>query len=251
MAALVTPRFIAPHFIEVEGAADMPGPVRRACSFTTAAAGWPVNAAGASHQHYCELTSATGRWREGGPVSWRTETRALLVPPELAPPELVEDTAPDLMMAIAAALGVAHGARAQRQEGVALPAAPAPVLCIAPGFVEMMREPGLPGIWCCSQLSAVGEVTPQMPWTHLQTAMIRERRSAAGPGPYLCEVEVLPYRAVMPEVGMAGPRPPRDLMQWSAPSLAQAMQDCLMQMAAPRVPRRNESQPLSGPPQAF
>jgi hypothetical protein len=216
-----TPRFIAPHFIEIEGSADVPGPVRRACAFTTAAPGAAADLDGASHHHHCELLSETGAWQDSGPVTWRTETRATT---GAGAPVTSEGSAPDLMGAIAAALGAAHRPVAGA----------APVHCLAPGFVEMRREPGMPRIWVGSHLSASGPVPAGQPWSHLMTAFIREFPSRqGGPAGYRCELEMLPYAAVMPGAGSAEGKP-REWQIWNAPSLEAAIRGCHERIAAPR-----------------
>ncbi len=220
------PRFIAPHFIEIEGSADIPGPVRRACCFTTAAPGWPRDAEGATHRHRCELRSLSGRWQEAGPVAWRTETWPCEALPGV-PAQLSEGTAPDLMHAIAAALGAAHTPPLPGEAGRAA------VLCVAPGFVEMQREPGLPRIWTSAHLSAAGAVSTTQPWTHLLTAFIREWPGRQGSA-YRCELETLPYAAVMPGLAPAA-APLRETACWEAATLEAAMQGCLARIFAPRV----------------
>ncbi|MFC7611488.1 hypothetical protein [Teichococcus aestuarii] len=147
-----TPRFVAPHFVEIEGSADIPGAIRRACAFTTAAPGWPRCRDGATHYHRCILTSHTGRWKDGAAVGWRTESwpaviaggiadtaekPACLLPPASAP-MVAEGHAEDLMQAIASALGAAYAPLPGTLEahGGGL------VQCIAPAFVEMARERG-------------------------------------------------------------------------------------------------------------
>jgi hypothetical protein len=241
-------RFIAPHFVEIAGGADIPGPVWRACAFTTAAPGWPCDAEGGSHLHRCLLTMDGADHGKTGPVHWRTESQALAAASGSAAPVVAEGAAADLMQAIVAALGAAHAMP---------PAGPAPVMpgatrCVAPGFVEIQREYGLPGIWVCSQLSAAGPVSAARPWTHLQTAYIRERRSE-GHSRYLCELESLPFASVMP--GSEDPRAPaatprrrprRSPVHWQAGSLVVAMQSCLSRMFTPR-PGEDEGLDLGGP----
>ncbi|MCQ4159971.1 hypothetical protein NON00_08510 [Roseomonas sp. GC11] len=229
MGLTQVPRFIAPHFIEIEGSADIPGPVRRACAFTTAAPGWPRDADGATHRHRCQLLSHSGRWQEAGPVNWRTETSSCLAAPGEAP-VVVEGSAPDLMHAIAAALGAAHAPLPPR--GVE-PATPAAVICIAPAFVEMQREPGMPRIWVSSHLSATGVVSAVQPWTHLITAFIREWPSGEGGG-FRCELEALPYAAVMPGLATTG-TPEREMQFWEAPTLEAAIRGSMVRIFAPRV----------------
>lgn len=221
------PRFIAPHFIEIEGSADIPGLVQRACAFTTAAPGWPRDAAGATHHHLCLLRSETGRWHEAGPVQWRTESRPLFMPDA---PGVASGRAPDLMRAIVAALGAAHAP--VHPQGDAMLAAE-PVLCVAPAFVPLVREPGLPGVWACSHLSAAGPVSAEQPWTHLQTAFIRAWPGGSGPA-FRCELETVSFVAVMAgRTGDAAPDRERDF--WSAESLEEAMQGCLARIFAPRA----------------
>lgn len=221
------PRFIAPHFIEIEGSADMPGPVRRACAFTTAAPGWQRDADGATHHHRCELLSGTGRWQDSGPVTWRTETRPVGEPQ--ATPLLIDGSAPDLMHAIAAALGAAHaplplaGNQASDLH---------PVYCVAPGFVEMVREPGMPRIWVGSHLSATGQAPASQPWTHLMTAFIREWPSQQGSA-FRCELEMLPYAAVMPGQRSADGQE-REWQLWNAGSLEEAVRGCNARIFTPR-----------------
>lgn len=244
------PRFIAPHFVEVEGGADLPGPVLRACAFTTAAPGWPCDAEGASHRHDCLLTSASGQGVQERPVHWRTETQALSGAPERTRPRVAEGVAGNLMLAIAAALGAAHAGQ-PLAPGVSAPSGTA--ASIAPGFVAMRQEPGLPGIWVCSQLSALGPVSATRPWTHLQTAHVRERRDGYRRR-YLCSLEVLPYAAVMPGLPeefahLAAHRPA--MVQWTAPSLAVAMQACLIRMFTPRLSGLGENLDLGGPAERF
>ncbi|WBV45452.1 hypothetical protein [Pseudoroseomonas cervicalis] len=226
MGLTQVPRFIAPHFIEIEGSADIPGPVRRACSFTTAAPGWPRDADGATHRHRCELRSLSGRWQEAGPVAWRTETWPCVESPA-EPVQLSDGTAPDLIHAIAAALGAAHMPPRRRE------ASRAAVLCVAPGFVEMQREAGLPRIWVSAHLSAAGAVSTTQPWTHLLTAFIREWPGHRGGG-FRCELETLPYAAVMPGLAPAAAAL-RETLCWEADSLEDAMQGCLSRIFAPRV----------------
>ena len=226
MSAPQTPRFIAPHFVEIEGSADLPGPVRRACAFTTAAPGWPRDAGGATHHHLCVLLSESGRGHEGRPVHWRTETRAVVGAGE---PMVAAGRAPDLVRGIAAALAAAH-APVLPQDGPAQ-ADPA-VLCVAPAFVPMMREPGLPGVWVCSHLSAAGPVSAERPWTHLQTAFIR---AWPGGGPaFRGELETLPFTSVMP-AAVHGRMPGRELAFWSAASLEEAVRSCQTRIFAPRA----------------
>ncbi|MDJ0390406.1 hypothetical protein QMO56_20025 [Roseomonas sp. E05] len=222
-----TPRFIAPHFIEIEGSTDVPGPVRRACAFTTAAPGWARDATGATHHHLCMLLSETGRWHEAGPVQWRTESRALSAG---GTPSIAAGRAPDLMRGIVAALAAAH-APVHPQGDATLPAEA--VLCVAPAFVPVVREAGLPGVWACSHLSAAGPVSAEQPWTHLQTAFIRAWPGGSGPA-FRCELETLPFSAVMS--GTAGATAAgREMAFWSAESLEQAMRSCLARIFAPRT----------------
>ncbi|ONG44808.1 hypothetical protein BKE38_27275 [Pseudoroseomonas deserti] len=221
------PRFIAPHFIEIEGSADIPGSVRRACAFTTAAPGLARDSRGASHHHRCELLSETGHgmgeWQDSGPVTWRTETRSTT--DALAPPVTAEGSAPDLMQAIAAALGAAHAHA---------PHGGAPVYCVAPGVVEMVREPGMPRVWIGSHLSANGQLPSGQPWSHLMTAFIREWPSAkGGASAFRCELEMLPYAAVMPGQGSAEGKE-REWQIWHAPSLEEAIRGCHQRIFAPR-----------------
>lgn len=198
--------FVAPHFLEIAGRADMPGPVRRACAFTTASAAAPWRP---SHRHRCDLFSASGSWQEDS-VRWRTRTVPLDgAEGAAAAPRLAEGEAEGLLAAITAALSAAQ------QEGEAM-------LCHAPRFVAMEREPGLPRVWACSQMSATGQVTPERPWTEMQTAYIRER--PGHPQRFHCTLEVVPFTAVMgPEAGEAdqGSR-----KQWWAPDLDAAIQGC-------------------------
>jgi len=222
-----TPRFIAPHFIEIEGSTDVPGPVRRACAFTTAAPGWPRDTSGATHHHFCMLLSETGRWYETGAVQWRTESRPLLS--DIAP-SVAAGRAPDLMQGIAAALAAAH-APVRFQDDARLSAET--VLCVAPAFVSVVREPGLPGVWACSHLSAAGPVSAERPWTHLHTAFIRAWPGGDGPA-FRCELETLPFSTVMS--GMASAETDlREVALWSAGSLEEAMQSCLARIFAPRT----------------
>lgn len=253
------PRFIAPHFIEIEGSADMPGAIRRACAFTTVAPGWPRNPDGATHYHRCTLTSDTGRWKDGGVVGWRTESwpvsldraapevagkagehAASLLPPA-AVPAVAEGHAADLMQAIASALGAAYaplpGPQGGQEGGV--------VQCVAPAFVEMEREAGLPRIWICSHLNAQGALPPEQPWTHLQTVLVREwpGRTAARPSAapftighlmgkpagqerFQVELETLPFAAIIPAQGDAEAAAPQPL-RWWAPTLEKAMRGAL------------------------
>ncbi|MXP65538.1 hypothetical protein E0493_19505 [Roseomonas sp. M0104] len=227
MSELQTPRFIAPHFIEIEGGVDVPGPVRRACAFTTAAPGWPRDASGATHHHLCVLLSENGRWHETGAVQWRTEGRALS---SGEPPAVATGRAPDLMRGIVAALGAAHAPVHPR--GDATPPA-GTVLCVAPAFVPIAREPGLPGIWACSHLSAAGPVSAEHPWTHLQTAFIRAWPGGEGPA-FRCELETLSFSAVMSGAARAGTAA-RETAFWSAASLEEAMQSCQARIFAPRT----------------
>jgi hypothetical protein len=246
-------RFIAPHFVEIAGGADIPGPVWRACAFTTAAPGWPRDAEGGSHLHRCLLTMDAADHREAGTVHWRTESRPLVTSSGPAAPVVAEGAAADLMQAITAALGAAHATQPLAAQPPAGPA-PGATRCIAPGFVEIQREYGLPGIWVCSQLSAAGPVSAARPWTHLQTAYIRERRSE-GRSRYLCELESLPFAAVMPAAGdllspaaMPRRRPRRAPLHWQAGSLVMAMRSCLGRMFTPR-PGEDEGLDLGGPAQ--
>jgi len=227
MSKAQTPRFIAPHFVEIEGSSDVPGPVRRACAFTTAAPGWPRDASGATHHHFCVLFSETGRWHETGAVQWRTESRALS---SGALPRIAIGRAPDLMRGIVAALGAAHTPLHPRDDAT-LPAAA--VLCIAPAFVAMIRERGLPDVWVCSHLNAAGPVSAEQPWSHLQTAFIRAWPGGNGPA-FRCELETLPFSAVMSGTAGAGSAE-RETTFWSAESLEEAMRGCLARIFAPRA----------------
>ncbi|PHK93738.1 hypothetical protein CR162_17280 [Pseudoroseomonas rhizosphaerae] len=214
-----TPRFVAPHFIETEGCSDMAGPVQRACAFTTAVPGWPRNAGGASHHHRCTLFSGTGRWKEGEPMRWRTESWPLssrgpggLLPPA-AEPLVMEGQAPGLMQAIALALGAAYNPPFATEGGAE------PVRCVAPAFVEMRREAGLPRIWACSHLNTLEPSSAAQPWTHLQTIFIREWPGREARARFQCELESLPFGTVIPAQAVAAPRAPR----WWAATLEEAM----------------------------
>lgn len=223
------PRFVAPHFMEIDGSADMPGPLQRACAFTTVMPGWPRNGDGATHHHRCTLTSHTGRWQETGPVSWQTESWPIAVdePASLLPPEgeaiVSQGHAPDLMQAIASALGAAYTPRpaAGQHEGI--------VQCVAPAFVAMRREAGLPRIWVCSHLNAQGHVATAQPWTHLQTIFVREWPGSGKPGRFQCELETLPFSAVLPAQSKTG-QPTRPVMRWWAPDLETALRSALEQL---------------------
>lgn len=221
----MTPRFVAPHFVEIAGAGDLPGPVRRACAFTTAVPGWAVPRQEASHHHHCVLTRESGHRR--GVVRWRTETRLLsgmARQPAAAADEVAEGTAPDLPRAIAAALSAA--------QGMLQPIPAQPVLCVAPAFVEMEREAGLPRIWVCAHLSAVGPVSAEQPWTEMQTAFIRER---SGHVPeFQCTLERLPS-AVLFGADPAAPPQGRCVAHWTADSLDEALRGCQERMFATRA----------------
>jgi hypothetical protein len=203
---------VAPHFIEVEGSADLPGAVRRACAFTTAAPGWLTGQDGATHRHECQLRSTTGQWQDGSPVQWRTESRSVLGGAVM----VTEGCAAELTQAIAAALAAAHAPppRPLREAQTA-----ERVLCLAPAFVEVAREPGLPRVWACAHLSALGPVSAERPWTHLQTAFIRAWPQR-GADAYRGELETLPFSALHP--ADATRSPPRHVVTWSAASLEEA-----------------------------
>lgn len=216
MSGLRYPSFVAPHFVEIEGRGDLPGPVWRACAFTTATAEAPGLA---RHHHHCLLRGAQDDWQEGA-IAWTTETRPLL--PQAGAPErmVTQGEAPGLLAAITAALGAA-----QR------PTPDSTTLCLAPAFVAMAREPGLPGIWVCSQLSATGPVTAEQPWSEVQTAYIREHPGQ--PRPYHCTLESLPFAAVMAPSEAAPPQP-RLVAHWTCPGLEAAIAECQRRMFAPR-----------------
>lgn len=219
------PRFVAPHFMEVEGSADLPGAVRRACAFTTAAPGWPQDRNGATHHHECQLRSATGQWQDGQPVHWRTQTRSL--PGGVT--VVAEGCAAELTQAIAAALAAAHAPPAQPSRGMQ---GVERVLCMAPAFVEMAREPGLPRIWSCAYLSAHGAVSADRPWTHLQTAFIRAWPGRLGPA-FRGELETLPFTALGPAED-ASPAP-RDVVTWTGDTLDAALEGFRAHIASPRA----------------
>ncbi len=223
---LYQPRFVAPHFIEVEGSADLPGAVRRACAFTTAAPGWPQDRDGATHRHECQLRSPTGQWHNNSPVHWQTETRSILGEARV----VAEGSATELTQAIAAALAAAHNAPPSPSRTFS---SSERVLCKAPAFVEMVREPGMPRIWACAYLSALGPISTELPWTHLQTAFIRAWPSH-GKNAFRGELETLPFHALHAFDERQSSQP-RDVVTWSASSLEEAMADFYSYTLSPRA----------------
>jgi hypothetical protein len=145
-------------------------------------------------------------------IHWRTESRSILGGALI----VAEGCAAELTQAIAAALAAANTPpsrpllEAQTTERV---------LCLAPAFVEMAREPGLPRIWACAHLSALGPVSAERPWTHLQTAFIRAWPQR-GTGAFRGELETLPFSALHPADTKRSPS--RHLATWSANSLEEA-----------------------------
>ncbi|MFC3126175.1 hypothetical protein ACFOD4_13990 [Pseudoroseomonas globiformis] len=221
-AQLLVPRFVAPHFIEIDGSTDLPGPVRRACAFTTAAPGWPRDKNGATHRHECRLSSASGRWQDGGAVHWHTETQDLATGHR----STATGEATALTQAIAAALAAAHAPPGGAE------AATDRVLCLAPDFVAMQREPGLPPVWCCAHLTALGTVPLDRPWTHLQTAFIRAWPGGRGQA-FRGEMETLPFSALAMAGNSQADRV-RDVVYWAADSLPEAVERFRALVFAPR-----------------
>lgn len=196
------PRFVAPHFTEVQGSADLPGEVWRACAFTTSAPGAAADATGATHRHHCFLRGPGNGGEKGPGIRWRTESQAVAGGGR----RVTEGLAEGLAAAVTAALSAAQ---------TPVEASGGGVLCLAPAFVEMRREPGLPRIWACSHLCEARGIT------YLQTAFIRAWPGGAGPT-FRGTLEILPC---MPEPAGAEKAPPLSLrrLSWSAMSLEEAL----------------------------
>jgi len=211
------PRFVAPHFTEVEGGADLPGEVWRACAFTTAVPGALADATGATHRHHCLLRAPGGEGHKIPRIHWRTETQAVTG----GAPRALEGISEGLANAVTTALGAAQ---APAESGTAS------VLCIAPAFVEVRREPGLPRIWACSHLcEASGR-------SYLQTAFIRAWPGGTGSA-FRGALEILPCTPEPSGAGKPHPALPRRL-HWSAMSLEEALRAWQVHAFAPRVAAR-------------
>lgn len=234
-------RFVAPHFVEIEGRPDMPGAVRRACAFTTAAPGHPRDGSGATHHHRCIILATAEEGERAGRAVWRTESFALGRGPEALLLAALRGTAVEDSAALAISGGEAVDAAAAAASALAVarsgvetdPGEAGPVL-VAPAFVEMVCEPGLPRIWGCSFYTAEAEPPPGRRWTDLQTCVIREWPGRAGEG-FTCEVATAPHAEVerMLRTGLdlrdqAGASAGQRLRRWRAPSLAAAISGCLM-----------------------
>lgn len=137
---------------------------------------------------------------------------------------VAEGHAADLMQAIASALGAAYaplprpGTTDGREGGL--------VQCVAPAFVAMGREDGLPRIWICSHLNAQGDMPPEQPWTHLQTILVREWPGRPAPERFEVEVETLPFAAIIPAQGTAGNVTSQPRRWWTS-DLQEAMRGAL------------------------
>jgi hypothetical protein len=208
------PRFVAPYFIEVEGKADLPGTVRRACAFTTAAPGWPLGQGKATHRHECQLHTDSGHLQDSSSFHWRTESKSFLG----GDLEVARGYAAELPQAVAAALAAAHAPSSGPLRDVQ---GAAHVMCLAPEFVEVTREGGLPRIWACAHLSALGKVSAERPWTHLQTAFIRTWPER-GANAYKGELEILPVN-MLHSMNSFHSQSQRNLVTWSAATFGEAV----------------------------
>lgn len=237
-------RFVGPHFVTIEGDPDGSGWIRRGCAFTTMAPGWRQDRTGATHFHSCVVRKSSPSPVRHEALAWRTESLAL--------GRGLEDVTLGAQGGVAAAeaMTVAGGAETSLPSAIiaALSAAYQPLsaeldphgkpllgtVYVAPAFVEILREPGLPRVWACDFLSQEHRQAADGPtWTHLQSCMIRERPGHARHG-FLCEVESLPPVLVMqrlradsetlPEANsQAGYR----ALRWSCDSLQSAIAECL------------------------
>jgi hypothetical protein len=203
-------RFVAPRFDVVEGGAGLGQPVRYACAVTTECA--REDGGIATWLHVCQVRSAPGR------CDWRTVTAPL----ETAPGGTAQEGRADsIAEAIACAVrAIPHPGRSGDRRAS---------FRMAPAFVETWREPGAPRIWLCAFLLAADPSDPD--WNQLQRCSIREFPGQAEP--FLCQVESLPRRTFLEglrtgldDLGMleqAG----LGCRRWRAPTLAEAMRDCV------------------------
>lgn len=131
---------------------------------------------------------------------------------------MAEGCAAELPQAVAAALAAAHApSSGPLRDGQGA----AHVMCLAPEFVEVTREVGLPRIWACAHLSALGKVSAERPWTHLQTAFIRTW-PGRGASAFRGELEILPFNALHP-VDSFHSQLQRNLVTWSAATFGEAV----------------------------